>query len=63
MVKLISIIASAMLFAAGSSEAARHTSGYVTKRGTYVAPHYSTSPNSTRLDNYSTRGNYNPYTG
>lgn len=31
--------------------------------GTYVAPHYRTSPNSTRYDNYSTRGNYNPYTG
>jgi len=31
--------------------------------GTYVAPHYRTAPNSTRYDNYSTKGNYNPYTG
>jgi hypothetical protein len=37
--------------------------GYVRKDGTYVAPHYRSSPNSTKADNYSTRGNYNPYTG
>ena len=29
----------------------------------YVAPSYRTSPNKTKLDNYSTKGNYNPYTG
>jgi hypothetical protein len=29
----------------------------------YVAPHYRTSPNRTKLDNWSTKGNYNPYTG
>ena len=30
---------------------------------TYVQPHYRTSPNSTTLDNWSTKGNTNPYTG
>ena len=29
----------------------------------YVAPSYRSSPNKTKLDNYSTKGNYNPYTG
>ncbi len=29
----------------------------------YVMPSYRSSPNKTKLDNYSTRGNYNPYTG
>jgi hypothetical protein len=29
----------------------------------YVMPHYRTSPNWTKLDNWSTKGNYNPYTG
>ena len=29
----------------------------------YVAPSYRTSPNKTKFDNYSTKGNYNPYTG
>jgi hypothetical protein len=37
--------------------------GYVNKNGTYVAPYYRSSPNSTKLDNYSTQGNVNPYTG
>jgi hypothetical protein len=37
--------------------------GYTRKDGTYVAPHYRSSPNDTKSDNYSTRGNYNPYTG
>lgn len=31
--------------------------------GSYVMPSYKTSPNKTKLDNYSTKGNYNPYTG
>ncbi len=38
-------------------------SGYVKKDGTYVAPHYRSAPNRSTVDNYSTRGNYNPYTG
>ena len=40
-----------------------HVKGYVKRDGTYVAPHYRSSPNGTTLDNYSTKGNYNPYTG
>ena len=37
--------------------------GHVTKSGTYVAPSRATNPNGTKVDNYSTRGNVNPYTG
>jgi hypothetical protein len=37
--------------------------GYVTKKGTYVAPHYQTVPNKTKIDNFSTKGNTNPFTG
>src|SRR5688572_31518172 len=37
--------------------------GYTRKDGTYVAPHYRTAPNSTKADNWSTKGNINPYTG
>lgn len=50
---------------AGSSvaEAQVYVSGYTRRDGTYVAPHYRSSPNSTTADNYSTRGNVNPYTG
>ena len=37
--------------------------GYHRSDGTYVRPHYRTSPNRTMRDNYSTYGNRNPYTG
>jgi len=46
-----------------SSHSTEHVSGYVRKNGTYVAPYYRTAPNSTKLDNWSTKGNVNPYTG
>ncbi len=31
--------------------------------GHYVMPHYKTTPNRSKFDNFSTKGNYNPYTG
>lgn len=37
--------------------------GYTKKNGTYVAPHYRSSKNKSSYDNYSTKGNRNPYTG
>ena len=37
--------------------------GHIRKDGTYVAPHMRSSPNSTRIDNYGSQGNTNPYTG
>lgn len=39
------------------------THGYVKKTGIYVAPHFKSSPDSTRINNYSTKGNVNPFTG
>jgi hypothetical protein len=37
--------------------------GYYRKDGTYVQPHHRSNPNSTTRDNWSTKGNVNPYTG
>ncbi len=37
--------------------------GYYRKDGTYVQPYFRTAPNSTKADNFSTKGNVNPYTG
>jgi hypothetical protein len=54
--------ASATLFAS-SAWAQVHVNGYTKSDGTYVQPHERTAPNATRDDNYSTRGNVNPYTG
>ncbi len=53
----------AMLFASLAEAGGVRVRGYTRKDGTYVAPHYRSAPNSSKLDNYSTRGNYNPYTG
>lgn len=41
-----------------------HVRGYYKpSTGHYVAPHYKTTPNHSKFDNFSTKGNYNPYTG
>lgn len=37
--------------------------GYSRSDGTYVQGHYRSSPNSTVTDNFSFKGNRNPYTG
>ncbi|MDP1769708.1 MAG: hypothetical protein Q8L74_13035 [Nitrospirota bacterium] len=36
---------------------------YNRKDGTHVQPHHRTAPNSTQRDNFSSKGNVNPYTG
>ena len=48
---------------AASAEAATRVRGYIKKSGTYVAPHYKSSRDSSKFNNYSTKGNYNPFTG
>lgn len=52
------LFATANLFA----QSTVYVKSYIKSNGTYVQSHYRTSPNSSLLDNYSTRGNYNPYT-
>jgi hypothetical protein len=47
----------------GSSSSSHSVSGYVNSHGTYVAPSHATNPNGTQRDNYTARGNVNPYTG
>lgn len=38
-------------------------SGYYRRDGQFVQPYFATNPDSTRNNNYSTRGNFNPHTG
>jgi hypothetical protein len=40
-----------------------HVRGSRTRRGQYRHPHYRTAPNRTQRDNWSAKGNINPYTG
>ena len=54
------------IFLVGSTSsvfADTYVQGYYKSDGTYVAPHYRSDPNYTKRDNWSTEGNYNPYTG
>ncbi|MFZ2315621.1 MAG: hypothetical protein WAW86_08215 [Gammaproteobacteria bacterium] len=37
--------------------------GYQRNDGSYVQPHYRSNPNNNADDNWSTKGNANPYTG
>lgn len=51
------------LTASGAAAAQTYVQPYVRSDGTYVQGHYKSEANSSRADNYSAKGNYNPYTG
>lgn len=57
------ILALVVGVASGSASAQVYVHGYTTKNGTYVAPHYRSSPDRNPYNNWSTVGNVNPYTG
>jgi hypothetical protein len=62
-VKKLALIVMCLVSGVVMAQASHVRQGYVTKNGTYVAPSYATNPNETKLDNYGTKGNINPYTG
>ena len=45
------------------AKASHSKRGYVTKSGTYVEPHRATNPDKRKSNNWSSKGNTNPYTG
>lgn len=57
------IIGAALVLGASQAQADESVQGYYRSDGTYVQPHYRSSPNRNPYDNYSTQGNVNPYTG
>lgn len=57
------VVLGALVVAGSSSEAATRVRGSVRSSGTYVAPHYRSRSDGRRVNNYSTRGNTNPFTG
>ena len=60
---LIIGLAAALLAAPSMAAESHRVKGYVTKSGTYVAPTRATNPNRTKVDNYSSKPNVNPYSG
>ena len=57
------VVAMVVVFIAGAAWADQYVRGYTRRDGTYVHGYYRTEPNQYRHDNYSSRGNVNPYTG
>ena len=57
------ILVAVLAAIAGAATAQVYVKPHVTRDGTYVEGYQRTAPNNTNLDNYSTRGNVNPYTG
>jgi hypothetical protein len=50
--------------AKGGGKGGSHSvKGHVTKKGTYVQPHRKTNPDNSKANNWSHKGNTNPYTG
>ena len=46
-----------------SATSSHSVRGHTKKDGTYVAPSRATNPNQKKSDNWSQKGNVNPYTG
>jgi len=62
--KFILLITSIILLASPALAAKTVTvKPYITKQGVYKPPSYRTAPNATKIDNFSSKGNINPYTG
>lgn len=60
------IVAAGLVLLFGATQTfagSHHVRGHVTRKGTYVAPHRQTNADRSKLNNWSTRGNVNPYTG
>jgi hypothetical protein len=57
------VLAAAALSLPATVSAQVYVHGYTKKDGTYVAPHYRSSPDGNPYNNWSTVGNVNPYTG
>ena len=65
MKKVMAIVLSVifMLSLMITSFAGSYVRGYYRSNGTYVSPYYRSTSDSYRYNNYSSWGNYNPYTG
>ena len=62
-ISLLFLIAMVALLAGTALAASTSAKGYFKKDGTYVQPHKRTQADSLKFNNWSTKGNTNPYTG
>ena len=57
--KLITLLVLSLFIFQTSAYAIRYTRGYSRRGGSFVMPHYSSSPNRIKADNWSSSGNVN----
>jgi hypothetical protein len=57
------LIGAGNTFAQRRSGGTVNVKGHTTKKGEYIPPHKRTAPDSRKDNNWSTKGNTNPYTG
>jgi hypothetical protein len=60
---VLSVILICLSYGEAVAAGRTYVRGHIRSNGTYVAPHYRTSPDSSFRNNWSTVGNVNPYTG
>lgn len=63
MKKLIVLTLSLAISSLSLAKSSHHVRSYTKRDGTYVQSHRQTNPNKTQRDNWSAKGNTNPYTG
>ena len=63
LVALLALLSVDTMIAPPAAACETYVSGYYRSDGRYVQGHYRTCANDSVWDNWSTRGNYNPYTG
>ncbi|MDQ7251018.1 hypothetical protein [Dongia sedimenti] len=59
---LLALFALLMMVATATAQDV-YVDGYYRSNGTYVQPHYRSAPDGDSSNNWTTRGNVNPYTG
>jgi hypothetical protein len=60
---LVAALAATAFLPGSDAQAQVKVNGYRRSNGTYVPSHYRSKPNGSFHDNWSTKGNRNPYTG
>jgi hypothetical protein len=61
--RVLFVLVGVALTAPALSQGLHYVRGHTNKSGTYVAPHFQSNSDNSRLNNWSTKGNVNPYTG
>ena len=63
MIKLLTLLIAFTFYASVDADAQTWVNGYTRSDGTYVQGHYRSTRDSNPYNNYSAKGNVNPYTG